>query len=93
MWASGRFRAAIDKALANRTCWRQAVKLLPNSLRNSRATVRVLANQFSAQFGQPFAAAFRAMNTAEPAEPGAITYMQVADADEEMRLTQEPVDF
>jgi hypothetical protein len=47
----------------------------------------------AAQFGQSFAAAFRAVDTAEPVEPGPITYLQVADANEEARLTQEPVDF
>ncbi len=47
----------------------------------------------AAQFGQSFAAAFRSVDTAEPVEPGAITYLRVADADEEARLTQEPVDF
>jgi hypothetical protein len=47
----------------------------------------------AAQFGQSFAAAFRAVDTAESVEPGPITYLQVADANEEVRLTQEPVDF
>jgi ABC-type phosphate transport system substrate-binding protein len=47
----------------------------------------------AAQFGQPFAAAFRALDTAEPVEPGAITYLRVADADEVTRAMQEPVDF
>jgi hypothetical protein len=47
----------------------------------------------AAQFGQPFAAAFRAVDTADPVEPGAITYLRVADADEAARLVQEPVDF
>lgn len=47
----------------------------------------------AAQFGQPFAAAFRAVETAEPVEPGAITYLRIADADEVARLGQEPVDF
>jgi ABC-type glycerol-3-phosphate transport system substrate-binding protein len=47
----------------------------------------------AAQFGQSFAAAFRAVDTAEPVEPGPITYLQVADANEDARLTQEPVDF
>ncbi len=43
----------------------------------------------AAQFGQSFAAAFRAVDTAEPIEPGAITYLRVADEN----LTAEPVDF
>ncbi len=47
----------------------------------------------AAQFGQPFAAAFRAGATAEPAEPGAVTYLTVADTNEAARLTQEPVNF
>ncbi len=47
----------------------------------------------AAQFGQPFAAAFRSLDTAEPNEPGPVTFLQVADANEEARLTQEPVDF
>jgi ABC-type glycerol-3-phosphate transport system substrate-binding protein len=47
----------------------------------------------AAQFGQSFAAAFRAVDTAEPVEPGPVTYLQVADANEDARLTQEPVDF
>jgi ABC-type glycerol-3-phosphate transport system substrate-binding protein len=47
----------------------------------------------AAQFGQSFAAAFRSVDTAEPVEPGPVTYLQVADANEELRLTQEPVDF
>jgi hypothetical protein len=47
----------------------------------------------AAQFGQPFAAAFRAADTADPVEPGAVTYLRVADADEATRLLQEPVDF
>jgi hypothetical protein len=45
------------------------------------------------QFGQSFAAAFRLLDTAEPVEPGSITYLQVADTNEAARLTQEPVDF
>jgi hypothetical protein len=47
----------------------------------------------AAQFGQSFATAFLAVDTAEPIEPGVITYLRVADANEELRLTQEPVDF
>lgn len=47
----------------------------------------------AAQFGQSFAAAFRSPDTAEPAEPGEVTFLRVADTDEPMRLTQEPVDF
>jgi ABC-type glycerol-3-phosphate transport system substrate-binding protein len=47
----------------------------------------------AAQFGQSFAAAFRAADTAGPIEPGPITYLQVADANEDARLMQEPVDF
>jgi ABC-type glycerol-3-phosphate transport system substrate-binding protein len=47
----------------------------------------------AAQFGQSFAAAFRATDRAEPAEPGPVTFLQVADTNEEMRLTQEPVEF
>lgn len=45
------------------------------------------------QFGQSFATAFRATDSADPIEPGQITYLKVADADEATRLTQEPVDF
>jgi hypothetical protein len=45
------------------------------------------------QFGQSFAAAFRSLDTAEPAEPGTITYLTLADTNEAARLTQEPVDF
>jgi ABC-type glycerol-3-phosphate transport system substrate-binding protein len=47
----------------------------------------------AAQFGQSFAAAFRAVDTAGPIEPGPITYLLVADANEDARLMQEPVDF
>lgn len=45
------------------------------------------------QFGQSFATAFRATDTADPVEPGPITFLMIADADEPTRLTQEPVDF
>lgn len=47
----------------------------------------------AAQFGPSFAAAFRAVDTAEPIEPGPVVYMGVADSDEAARLMQEPVDF
>ena len=43
----------------------------------------------AAQFGQSFAAAFRSTDTAEPSEPGAVTYLQVAGEN----LTADPVDF
>jgi hypothetical protein len=45
------------------------------------------------QFGQSFAAAFRAVDTAEPIEPGPIVHLAAADTNEAARLMQEPVDF
>jgi hypothetical protein len=47
----------------------------------------------AAQLGQAFAQAFRASDTAEPVEPGTITYQNVPDSNVAALATLEPVDF
>jgi hypothetical protein len=47
----------------------------------------------AAQFGAGFAQSFRGADTAEPAEPAAITYRQVADGNTDALATLEPVNF
>lgn len=47
----------------------------------------------AAQFGQSFAAAFRATDQAEPVEPAAITFNRVADSDAAGLAALEPVNF
>lgn len=47
----------------------------------------------AAQFGASFVQAFRGAETAEPVEPAAITYRQVADGNTDALATLEPVNF
>lgn len=47
----------------------------------------------AAQFGQSFAAAFRATDRAEPVEPAAITFNRVTDSDAAGLAALEPVNF
>jgi ABC-type transport system involved in cytochrome bd biosynthesis fused ATPase/permease subunit len=47
----------------------------------------------AAQLGQAFAQAFRATDTAEPVEPGAIMFQGVSDSDVARLATLEPVNF
>jgi multidrug efflux pump subunit AcrA (membrane-fusion protein) len=47
----------------------------------------------AAQFGNNFASAFRATDTAEPVEPTAVTYRGVTDSNVEGLATLEPVNF